>query len=430
MTHEQKLHRITHQLKNRKSKKPLSMKKKAVSHVVPKPGDKKYDDDKLDVSDLNEILLIDEDEKVCVAEPGVTFTDLVKATLKYGLVPYTVPELKTITIGGAVAGCSIESMSYKYGGFHDSCLEYEVVTAKGDVLVCTPENENQLVFQMCHGTFGTLGIITKLKFKLIEAKPYVHVTHKKFDNLKDYLKETWRVFKEKDYDYMDGIIHSPTQLSLCLGNFVDKAPYTHCYDWMGDYYKTTAKRKDDYFKTHDYFFRYDKGVTNTTPKSWIARVLFGWFLSSNEVLKIVDKFHKFIPKKMIPVTVDTFIPYSKMEEFLEWYDKEVGWFPLWYVPYKRVRDYEWIDDEYMKNMDDTLFLDIAIYGLKKRDDKDYYKILEDKLTELNALKTLISTNHYTEEEFWKIWNKKNFFEVKKKTDPDNIFRTLYEKMCK
>ena len=429
MSHEEKLHRIIHQLKTRKSKKPLSMKKKAVSHVVPKPGDKKHNDDKLDVSDLNEIILINEDEKVCIAEPGVTFTDLVKATLKFGLVPYTVPELKTITIGGAVAGCSIESMSYKYGGFHDSCLEYEVVTAKGDVLTCTPENENQLIFQMMHGTFGTLGIITKLKFKLIEAKPYVHVIYKKFDNLKDYLKETWRVFQEKDFDYMDGIIHSPTELSLSLGNFTDKAPYTHNYDWMRVYYESTRKRKEDFLKTHDYFFRYDKGVTNVTPRSFIMRLLFGWFLNSNNVLWLVSKFHKIIPASKIPVTVDTFIPFSKMPEFLDWYTKEVDFFPLWYVPYKKIRNYEWVDDKYMGNIKDDLFLDIAIYGLKKRTDKDYYRILEDKLTEINALKTLISTNHYTEDEFWKIWNKKNFEEVKKKTDPDNIFRTLYEKMC-
>ena len=58
--------------------------------------------------------------------------------------PIVVPELKTITIGGAVAGCSIESMSFVHGGFHDTCLEYEVITATGEVLTCTPDNEHRL----------------------------------------------------------------------------------------------------------------------------------------------------------------------------------------------------------------------------------------------------------------------------------------------
>src|SRR5438093_235376 len=33
-------------------------------------------------------------------------------------------------------------MSFRYGGFHDSCLEYEVITGGGEVLTCTPSNEH------------------------------------------------------------------------------------------------------------------------------------------------------------------------------------------------------------------------------------------------------------------------------------------------
>lgn len=428
-THTEKTTRISSQLKNRTSTAPLSLKKKAVSHVVPKPGDKIHTDDRLDVGDLNEILSIDPINQICVAEPGVTFTDLVKATLKHGLVPITVPELKTITIGGAVAGCSIESMSYKYGGFHDSCLGYEVITAKGDILTCTPDNENKLIFQMMHGTFGTLGIITKLTFKLTPAKPFVKVEYHKFDTLDAYLKATWDHYQKRDFDFMDGIIHSPTELVLSLGNFVDEAPYAHNYDWMRVYYVSTKERKEDYLKTHDYFFRYDKGVTNVTPRSFLGRLLFGWFVNSSNVLKFANKLHKLIPASQIPVTLDTFIPFHKMAEFMDWYVKEVNFFPLWYVPYKPTHTYEWINDDYAKRSPHELFLDIAVYGLKKRDDKDYYKLLEDKLTELGALKTLISTNRYTKEDFWKIWNKRNFDEVKRITDPGNVLRDLYDKTC-
>ena len=42
--------------------------------------------------------------------------DKVAATLPHGLAPYVVPELETITIGGAVSGCSLESMSFEVGG--------------------------------------------------------------------------------------------------------------------------------------------------------------------------------------------------------------------------------------------------------------------------------------------------------------------------
>ena len=273
LTHEQKVERVAKQLRERTSTSPVSLKKKAVSHEVPKPKDKRYSDEKIDVSDLDNILQINAITQTCTAEPGVTFVDLVKATMRYNLVPIVVPELKTITIGGAVAGCSIESMSYKYGGFHDACLEYEVITAKGDVLICTPENENHLIFQMVHGTFGTLGIIAKLKFKLVPAKPFVKMEYEKYGTLEDYKSAIWKHYENKDVDFMDGIIHSPAEYVLSIGNFVDKAPYLHRYNWTRVYYQSTAKRKEDYIRTPDYFFRYDKGVTNVNPKCFLGRLL-------------------------------------------------------------------------------------------------------------------------------------------------------------
>ncbi|MBK8259261.1 MAG: FAD-binding oxidoreductase [Polyangiaceae bacterium] len=45
---------------------------------------------------------------VCVAEPGLTFSTLLQLSLPHGLAPALVPELKNITVGGAVAGCAVE----------------------------------------------------------------------------------------------------------------------------------------------------------------------------------------------------------------------------------------------------------------------------------------------------------------------------------
>lgn len=430
LSHEEKVSRVAQQLKERKSTAPLTLKKKAVSHEVPKPFDKRHSDKKLDISDLDEIIQIDKERRFCIAEPGVTFSKVVDATIKYGVAPVVVPELKTITVGGAVAGCSIESMSYKFGGFHDSCLEYEVVTAKGDVLICTPDNENQLLFQMLHGTFGTLGIITRLKFRLIPVKPFVKITYEKYRSLEEYKEAIWGHYIKKDTDFMDGIIHSPEEYVLSTGNFIDKAPYTHNYDWMSVYYLSTATRREDYLKTPDYFFRYNKGVTNVYPKSLLGRILFGWFINSNVTLSAANRFRKFMPSNIIPITVDTFIPFSRMDEFMDWFKKEVNHFPLWCVPYKIVRKYEWISDEFLKNVKDELFLDIAIYGMHRDNPKHYYRIIEEKLIELGGIKTLISTNLYSEKEFWSIWNKENYAFVKRQTDPENIFRNLYEKMCR
>lgn len=427
-SHQRKIMRISDQLRLRDSNEPLILMKKAVSHQVPKADGRKDLYQKLDVSDLDEIIDIDVEKRICTAEPGATFEKVVESTMAYGLVPLVVPELRTITIGGAVSGGSIESMSYRFGGFHDSCLEYEVLNAKGDLILCSPSDES-LLFNMMHWSFGTLGIITLIKFRLIPAKPYVKVTYEKYRSLEEYNRAIWSHYLSRDIDFMDGIIHSPEEYVLSCGNFTDDAPYTHRYDWMRIYYLSTASRREDYLKTSDYFFRYNKGVTNVRPKSFAGRLLFGRLVSSDITLRMAHRFVKVLPEKAIPITVDTFIPFSRMGEFMKWYEKEINHFPLWCVPYKVAHKYEWLSDEFSEKVKDELFLDIAIYGMYRENPEIWHRLIEEELMKIGAIKTLISTNQYSEEEFWSIFNKENYETIKRRMDPDNILRNIYEKTC-
>ncbi len=428
--HAGKVQRVTRQLQTRLSTRPLRFLKKAVSHEVPKARDLKYEDEAIDISDFDEVLSIDPVNRVCVAESGVTFFQLVNATMAYGLVPMIVPELKTITIGGAVAGCSVESMSFRYGGFHDTCLEYEVITARGEVVTCTADNENQLLFQMVHGTFGTLGILSKLTFRLLPAKPFVHVTYARHATFDAFAADIRRHFEAQDVEFMDGIIHSPAEWVLSTGRFVDKAPYANHYDWMKVYFRSTRKRDEDYLRTPDYFFRYDRGVTTVRPKSVLGRLFFGKFVGSSQILRAADTLHRLLPLVRLPFTLDVFVPFSKADEFMKWYQKTFAFFPLWCVPYRARRRYEWLSKQFFERSNDELFLDFAIYGMHPEDERRSHELMEQKLLEIGGMKTLISQNYYSEEDFWKTWNKENYDAVKARTDPENVFRDLYSKTCR
>lgn len=428
--HQGKVDRIVKALLAHDRARPLSLRKKSPPHQVPKNGDLRRKDDKIDIGDLTEIISIDPERRLCTAEAGVTFVDLVAATMKHGLVPIVVPELKTITIGGAVSGCSIESMSFVYGGFHDTCVEYEVITARGDVLTCTPENQHAMIFQMVHGAFGTLGILSKLTFKLVPAKPFVHLVYETHRDFASYRASIESHTAKRDCDFMDGIIHSPEKYVLSIGHFVDTAPYTSNYEWLKIYYVSTGTRREDYLTTPDYFFRYDRGVTNVRPKSFLGRLVFGKFMSSTNVLALAEKIHFLLRRDRPTVTLDVFVPISRVEEFLTWYRKELGYYPLWMVPYKRVHDYPWLNTSFYKNLEDTMFLDLAIYGMRQPAGKNVHKMIEDKLRELGGMKTLISHNYYTPDEFWQTWNRDNYSAVKARTDPDNLFRDIYTKTCR
>ncbi len=427
--HRAKRDRIAADLRREKASGRVSFRRRSVSHVVPKHGDLSTAGAPIDVSDLNEILWIDPERKTCVAEAGVTFVDLVNATLPHSLAPIVVPELETITVGGAVAGCSLESTSFEVGGFHDTCIEYEVLTAQGEVITCRPDGAEALLFQMVHGTFGTLGLITLVELRLTEAKPWVHVRYERSASLAEHLGSVARHARQHDVTFMDGILHAPDLAVLAVGRFVDRAPYSHRYDWMRVYWESTAHRGEDYLATRDYFFRYDHGVTNTHPRSFLGRLLLGRFLHSSQLLRLAHGMSALLPIERPRITLDLLLPLSRVPEFMRWYDRAIGHYPLWCVPYARVRDYEWIADDYLRGLEDDLFIDLAIYGAKQPPGRNQYVEIEHELARVQGIKTLISYNYFDEESFWNIWNKSNYDRVKKRTDPKGLFGDLYEKTC-
>src|SRR5579875_2339738 len=67
--------------------------------------------DGLDVAPFGTVLRIDPEAGIAVTGGMTTYEELADATLAHGLMPLVVPELKTITLGGAVTGLGVESTS-------------------------------------------------------------------------------------------------------------------------------------------------------------------------------------------------------------------------------------------------------------------------------------------------------------------------------
>ena len=88
----------------------------------------------LDTSGLTGVIAVDPDARTADVAGMCTYEDLVAATLPYGLSPLVVPQLKTITLGGAVTGLGIESASFRNGLPHESVLEMDILTGTGDVV--------------------------------------------------------------------------------------------------------------------------------------------------------------------------------------------------------------------------------------------------------------------------------------------------------
>ena len=91
---------------------------------------------RLDVRGFDQVLRIS--SGWVEAEGMISYENLTAACLAQGVMPAVVPQLKTITLGGAVAGVGIESSSHRHGLVHDTMLELDVLLGDGRVASCTP----------------------------------------------------------------------------------------------------------------------------------------------------------------------------------------------------------------------------------------------------------------------------------------------------
>src|SRR3974390_2355770 len=134
---------------------------------------------RIDVRSFHHVLNVDAGNRIADVEGMTTYGELADETLKFGLLPTVVPQLKTITIGGAVSGIGIESSSFKYGLVHETVEEMEIVLGDGSTIACSA-TQNSDLFYGFPNSYGTLGYVLRVKAKLIPAKSFVKLTHTKF----------------------------------------------------------------------------------------------------------------------------------------------------------------------------------------------------------------------------------------------------------
>ena len=175
----------------------------------------------LDTSGLTGVIAVDPDARTADVAGMCTYEDLVAATLPYGLSPLVVPQLKTITLGGAVTGLGIESTSFRNGLPHESVLEMDILTGTGDVVTASPEQHTDL-YRAFPNSYGTLGYSVRLKIELESVKPFVALKHLRFHSLRELVATMDRIIETggidgTPVDYLDGVVFSADESYLCVG---------------------------------------------------------------------------------------------------------------------------------------------------------------------------------------------------------------------
>ena len=412
----------------------------------------------LDVTGLTGVLDVDPAARTGDVQGMCTYEDLLRATLPHGLAPLVVPQLRTITLGGAVSGLGIESTSFRHGLPHESLLELDVLTGGGDVVTATADGEHADLFHAFPNSYGSLGYATRLRVELQPVAPYVGLRNVRFGNLDTLADAVATVvgtgaWEGERVDAMDGVVFTPDESYLVLGTFTDAVPsgpggVPATSDYTGEqvYYRSLRDRARDALATEDYFWRWDTdwfwcsrafGAQHPVVRRiWPARYrrsdVYHRLVSLDHRLHAsawIDRLRGLPPRERVVQDVE--VPLERTPDFLRWFTTHVPMSPVWLCPLRLRSDRAW--PLYPLRPGRT-YVNIGFWGTVPitggASDGDTNRAVERAVADHEGHKSLYSDAYYDRETFDGLYGGPTYRDVKQRYDPQSRLTDLYDKVVR
>lgn len=399
----------------------------------------------LDVTGLTDVIAVDPLARTADVSGMCTYEDLVAATLPHGLSPLVVPQLKTITLGGAVTGLGIESASFRNGLPHESVLELDILTGGGEIVTAGRDQHPDL-FHAFPNSYGTLGYSVRLKIELEPVLPFVAMRHLRFDSLTDLVSTMERIIDTCDHDgtavhYLDGVVFSATESYLCLGTQTATPGPVSDYTGRDIYYRSIQNIDHDRLTIADYLWRWDTDwfwcsrafgaqhplVRRLWPRRY-RRSSFYWKLIGYDqrfhIADRIEKHHGRPPRERVVQDVE--VPVEQCVPFLDWFLDNVPIEPIWLCPLRLRADEHW--PLYPLRPQHT-YVNIGFWSSVPAGPTPGFtnRRIEEKVAELDGHKSLYSESFFSPEEFDQLYGGEAYRTVKKTYDPQSRLLDLYAK---
>ncbi|WP_346008543.1 FAD-binding oxidoreductase [Janibacter terrae] len=407
----------------------------------------------LDVSGLTGVIEIDADGRTAQVQGMCTYEDLVAATLPHGLTPLVVPQLRTITLGGAVTGLGIESTSFRNGLPHESVLEMDVLTGSGEVVAARPDGEHADLFAAFPNSYGSLGYATRLQIELEPVPARVALRHLRFGDVDALAEALEGIVTEREHDGvrvdgLDGVAFAPDELYLTVATWTQDAGPTSDYTGQRIYYRSLRERSTDLLTMHDYLWRWDTDwfwcsrafgaqhplVRRLWPRRRRRSDVYHRLVAWDRRLGLVDRLDRWAGRPQRErVIQDVEVTVDRLADFLRWFDADVGMRPVWLCPL-RLREgpdgaRTWPSYPLQPR---TTYVNVGFWGtVPVGDDAPQgptNRAVEAELGRLGGHKSLYSEAYYSRDEFDRLYGGDDLARVKARYDPDDRLVALYDKV--
>lgn len=402
----------------------------------------------LDTSGLTHVIAVDPEARTADVAGMCTYEDLVAATLPHGLAPLVVPQLKTITIGGAVTGLGIESTSFRNGLPHESVLELDILTGAGEVLTASPGAHADL-FRAFANSYGTLGYAVRLRVELEPVLPFVALTHLRFHDLGQLVDAMEHIMATGRHDgvpvdYLDGVVFSADESYLCLGVQTAASGPVSDYTRQQIYYRSIQHddgERTDRLTIHDYLWRWDTDwfwcsgafgaqhplIRRLWPRRYRRSSSYWKLMRLERRFEIGDRLERLKgrpPRERVIQDIE--VPIERCAEFLDWFLANVPIEPIWLCPLRLRDDAGWplYPLQPQRSYVNVGFWSTVPVGAIEGETN---RLIEREVSELDGHKSLYSDAYYPREEFDTRYGGEAYRAVKARYDPDSRLLDLYAK---
>jgi glycolate oxidase len=157
----------------------------------------------LDISNMNNILEIDENNLSVTVESGISWNELYEKMLQKGFLIGSYPSSAfAATVGGWINTGGVGIGTYKYGSVGDQLRTMEVVLPNGKIIDTGFKNvlANSSGYNL-NGLFlgseGTLGVVTKVTLKINPAPEEIRPLSIEFSSLDDFYSAVHKIARAK-----------------------------------------------------------------------------------------------------------------------------------------------------------------------------------------------------------------------------------------
>jgi FAD/FMN-containing dehydrogenase len=395
----------------------------------------------LDLSAFDHCLAVDRQAGTLEVEGLATFERIVDTTLPHGLIPPVTPELKHITIGGAIVGIGIESNGFRHGFVHDALLEADVMLPDGRVVLATADNEHAMLFRALPNSYGTLGYILRAKIRLIPAVPYVHLRTTPVDSVERFLADLQAATERDDVDFVEGLFFDERRLYVMVSRFARQVSHVDDILRQHVFYRLVQARPDVYLDTKSYLFRYDPEWFWNLPESLPYR-LFRRYAPEN--LRNSGFYKRYTARKhawrarlglrsgdhsMEPLIQDWEVPWDQAAPFIRFALREVDLAGRpWIVTPIRTRRAPTLYPVAPNRLYCNLGCYCHVRRAEGREDFWHTKVMDSECFARGGIKMLYSSTFLPQQEFERIYNGRGYAEAKARYDPQRRAPALYDKV--